>query len=45
MACLAAPSDLGIEKMASDIGLRLVETHFIYVHGGLTRELVVLQVP
>ncbi len=45
MACLAAPSDLGIEKMASGAGLRLVETHFIYVHGGLTRELVVLQVP
>jgi len=45
MACIAAPSQLGMADMASEAGLELVEAHYYFVHSGLTRELAVLQVP
>jgi len=45
MACIAAPSDLCVSDMALDAGLKVVETHFFFVHDALTRELAVLAVP
>ena len=44
MACLAAPSTLEVGQIASQAGLKLVETHYYFVHANLTRELVVLAV-
>ena len=45
VACVAAPSWLGLPELARDAGLRPLETFSIFIHSGLARELVVLQVP
>ena len=45
MACVAAPSYLGLREMALDAGLRPLEIFSVFVHSGLARELVVLQIP
>ena len=43
-ACLAAPSWLGLSEIASNAGLRPLEAFSVFVHSGLARELVVLQI-
>jgi len=43
--CLAAPSDVGLRDMGIEAGLRHVESHFIYIHRRLTREIAVFLVP
>ena len=45
MACVAAPSWLGLAGLARDAGLRPLETFSVFIHSGLARELVVLQTP
>ena len=44
-ACIASPSWLGLSELARDAGLRLLEAFSIFIHSGLARELVVLQMP
>lgn len=41
--CLASPKSVNIGKLARDAGFRLVESHFVYVHRSLTREIAVLE--
>jgi len=38
-----APSEMGLEEEAEKSGLELLESYYIYVHGGLTRGLYVLR--
>ena len=45
MACVAAPSQLDLREMALDAGLKPLEAFSVFVHSGLARELLVLQVP
>lgn len=42
-ACIAAPKDVGIGKLAQKSGLVHLESHFVYVHRRLTREIAVLK--
>jgi tRNA (guanine10-N2)-dimethyltransferase len=41
--CLASPKSVNIGGLAEDAGFRLVESHFVYVHRSLTREIAVLE--
>ncbi|KYH42542.1 MAG: tRNA (guanine-N2)-dimethyltransferase [Candidatus Bathyarchaeota archaeon B26-1] len=41
--CLAAPKTLRISEVGVALGLRHVESHFIYVHRRLTREVAVFE--
>jgi tRNA (guanine10-N2)-dimethyltransferase len=41
--CLASPKSVNIGKLAGDAGFKLVESHFVYVHRSLTREIAVLE--
>jgi tRNA (guanine10-N2)-dimethyltransferase len=41
--CLAAPKKLNIGDMGVTLGYRLLESHFVYVHRSLTREIVVFE--
>jgi len=41
--CLASPKSINIGKLAQDAGFRLAESHFVYVHRSLTREIAVLE--
>jgi tRNA (guanine10-N2)-dimethyltransferase len=41
--CLAAPKTISISEMAEGLGLKHVESHFVYVHRSLTREIAVLE--
>jgi tRNA (guanine10-N2)-dimethyltransferase len=41
--CMAAPKNVEIGKVSGELGFRLVESHFVYVHRSLTREVAVLE--
>ena len=43
--CVASPSRIGVSKFGVDYGLKHLESHFVYVHGGLTREISVFLKP
>ncbi|RJX15829.1 methyltransferase domain-containing protein [Candidatus Bathyarchaeota archaeon] len=41
--CLASPLKVNVEKMVKAYGFKVLETHTIYVHRTLTREIVVVE--
>jgi len=41
--CLGAPSDIAIGELGERLGFKHLESHFVYVHRRLTREIAVLQ--
>jgi tRNA (guanine10-N2)-dimethyltransferase len=41
--CIAAPKSLGIRTIAEKAGLKHLESHYVYVHRSLTREIAVLE--
>ncbi len=41
--CFAAPKTIGINEIARSSGLRHLQSHFVYVHRSLTREIAVLE--
>ena len=41
--CLASPKTLRIREIGEDLGYRHIESHFVYVHRSLTREIVVFE--
>jgi tRNA (guanine10-N2)-dimethyltransferase len=41
--CIASPESVKIGKMAEELGYKLVESHPVYVHRSLTREVAVLE--
>lgn len=40
--CLAAPKKIRIGELGGEIGFKHIESHFVYVHRNLTREIAVL---
>lgn len=40
--CLAAPRSIGIGELGEKLGFKHMESHFVYVHRSLTREIAVL---
>lgn len=43
--CLAAPSTLSVSEIGKKCGFRHIESHYIYVHRRLTREIAVFEKP
>jgi tRNA (guanine10-N2)-dimethyltransferase len=41
--CIAAPKKLNIGLLGTELGYRHLESHFVYVHRSLTREIVVFE--
>lgn len=41
--CMAAPKKLGIVQVGTSLGYKHLESHFVYVHRSLTREIVVFE--
>jgi tRNA (guanine10-N2)-dimethyltransferase len=41
--CIAAPKTLNIGKIGEALGYRHLESHFVYVHRSLTREIAVFE--
>ncbi len=41
--CLAAPRTVNVGEMAKSLGFKWVESHLVYVHRSLTREVAVLE--
>ncbi len=41
--CVASPKDARIDGMVEGSGFKLVESHYVYVHRSLTREIAVLE--
>jgi len=41
--CMASPKSIRIGKIAEELGFRHLESHFVYVHRSLTREIAVLE--
>jgi len=41
--CIAAPKSIGIRRIAEGVGFRHLESHYVYVHRSLTREIAVLE--
>lgn len=41
--CLAAPKDVGVSELGERLGFKHLESHFVYVHRRLTREIAVLR--
>ncbi|MEM2897399.1 MAG: THUMP domain-containing protein [Candidatus Bathyarchaeia archaeon] len=41
--CLASPKDLKARELGKEAGFRLMETHYLYVHRSLTREISVFK--
>jgi tRNA (guanine10-N2)-dimethyltransferase len=41
--CMASPKSIRIGKIAEESGFKHLESHFVYVHRSLTREIVVLE--
>jgi tRNA (guanine10-N2)-dimethyltransferase len=41
--CMASPKTIKIGETAQDAGFRHLESHFVYVHKSLTREIVVFE--
>ena len=43
--CMASPKTIKIGEASEDTGFKHEESHFVYVHGSLTREIAVLERP
>jgi tRNA (guanine10-N2)-dimethyltransferase len=43
MVCMASPKTLGIARIGMLLGYKHLESHFVYVHRSLTREIVVFE--
>ncbi|MEM2947014.1 MAG: DNA methyltransferase [Candidatus Bathyarchaeia archaeon] len=41
--CMAAPKTIGISQIGKTLGYRYVESHMVYVHRSLTREIAVFE--
>jgi len=41
--CIAGPKSIGFRKIAEETGLRHIESHYVYVHRSLTREIAILE--
>ena len=41
--CIASPKAIGIGRIADEAGFKHVESHYVYVHRSLTREIAVLE--
>ncbi len=41
--CMASPKYIRLGKIGEKLGLKHVESHFVYVHGSLTREIAVFE--
>jgi len=41
--CMAAPKTLGVVSLAASLGYKHLESHFVYVHRSLTREVAVFE--
>jgi tRNA (guanine10-N2)-dimethyltransferase len=41
--CMAAPKKLGIVRVGTSLGYKHLESHFVYVHRSLTREIAVFE--
>jgi tRNA (guanine10-N2)-dimethyltransferase len=41
--CIAAPRKLSIVQVGTDLGYKHIESHFVYVHRSLTREVIVFE--
>lgn len=41
--CIAAPKTLGIRRIGTALGYKHIESHFVYVHRSLTREICVFE--
>ena len=41
--CMAAPKTIGISQIGTTLGYKHIESHFIYVHRSLTREIAVFK--
>jgi tRNA (guanine10-N2)-dimethyltransferase len=41
--CIAFPKGIRIARLAGDSGFKVVESHYVYVHRSLTREVAVLE--
>ena len=41
--CMAAPKKLGIVHVGTSLGYKHLESHFVYVHRSLTREIAVFE--
>jgi tRNA (guanine10-N2)-dimethyltransferase len=41
--CLAAPRKLNIVQVGMGLGYKHIESHFVYVHRSLTREVIVFE--
>jgi tRNA (guanine10-N2)-dimethyltransferase len=43
--CIAAPKSIAVGKIAEQVGFKHMESHYVYVHRSLTREIAVLEKP
>jgi tRNA (guanine10-N2)-dimethyltransferase len=43
--CIASPKAIGIRRIAERAGFKHLESHYVYVHRSLTREIAVLETP
>jgi tRNA (guanine10-N2)-dimethyltransferase len=43
--CVAAPETVQVKEIGERLGFKHVESHFIYIHRSLTREIAVFQLP
>jgi tRNA (guanine10-N2)-dimethyltransferase len=43
LVCIALPKNIDIGKMGEELGFKLAESHSVYVHRSLTREVTVLE--
>jgi tRNA (guanine10-N2)-dimethyltransferase len=41
--CMASPKSIRIGKIGKELGFKHIESHFVYVHRSLTREVVVFE--
>ncbi|MCS7095620.1 MAG: DNA methyltransferase [Candidatus Bathyarchaeota archaeon] len=41
--CIAAPKTVGVGRIGRSLGYKHVESHFVYIHRSLTREIAVLE--
>ncbi len=41
--CMASPKSIRIDEAGEEAGFEHIESHFVYVHGSLTREIVVFE--
>lgn len=41
--CMAAPVDVNLRKISEDCGFNNLQSHFVYVHRSLTREIVIME--